>query len=636
MDVLAHSNRIDYGEALMPDEGWITSWAIGTTFSLDLEVLLTIPLALFHGKDLHETPDATNLRADMLDSLEKVKDKMFVFVQQNNIKAMKKYSLLMSFLDHNIWEMPLKTANQSFHPKLWLIRYEKDSSYKYRLIVLSRNITTATDFDISAVLEGSCTTDNVENNKPIIDVMVELMRKADNHPCQKTITNQIRKELKKVKFSAPAPFQENYYEFYPQIGCTNDCPLLSSDFKFEHLMVVSPFVDDISLSRLATQMDKENNIKPILISRNEQMEKCAPATLNDWDCYCWASSIADEDDMDAEYDISLHAKIYIMEAQKRHEYRFSTDRKTWNYWYLGSTNCTTAGMERNYEALLQLRSDNDSLSVTQAFQTLLKSNLIIKYNIPSNEQYKQCKKEQNKLQSLEQKMRECIFSLSKLQIKGSATDKKATGRYNVSLLCDKTAWKEFKENYGKDFDIRATVPAGTNETWNLAKQDSAEFHNVPCQELSRFLKIVVKLKGQKLIPEKSFLIDTGIVIPPLRHKRVMEQILYSDERMLRYLLFILDNDMPEKDQFIGMGKSNQSGKSPSSTWGQYALPVYERLLLAASRDKTALKEFIEKAEKLKGGKGERKSILNDDFFKMVDLFKPYINEKIPRRDRLRK
>ena len=543
MDVLAHSNRIDYGEALMPDEGWTTSWAIGTTFSLDLEVLLTIPLALFHGKDLHETPDVTNLRADMLDSLEKVKDKMFVFVQQNNIKAMKKYSMLLSFLDHNIWEMPLKMANQSFHPKLWLIRYEKESSYKYRLIVMSRNITTATDFDISAVLEGNCTTDNVEYNKPIIKVMVELMRKTGNHPCRKTITNQIRKELMKVKFSVPAPFQEDYYEFYPQMGCTNDCPLMSSDFNFKHLMVVSPFVDDTSLSRLATQMDKENNKKPILISRNEQLEKCAPSTLKDWDCYCWASSIADEENMDAECDISLHAKIYIMKAQKRHEYCLSTDRKTWNYWYLGSTNCTTAGMERNYEALLQLRSDNDRLSVTQAFYTLLKSRLILKYNIPSDEQYKQRKTEQDKLQALEQKMRECIFSLSKLQITGSATENKAMGRYHVSLQCDKTTWKEFKENYDKDFDIHATVPAGTNETWNLAKQDSAEFHNIPCQELSRFLKIVVKLKRQESIPAKSFLIDTGIEIPTLRHKRVMGQLLDSDERMLRYLLFILDNDI---------------------------------------------------------------------------------------------
>ncbi len=620
MDVLAYNNRIDYGEALMPDEGWTTSWAIGTTYSLDLEVLLMVPLALFHSKDLHVTPDLTNLRTDMLDSLEKVKDRMFVFVQQNKIKAMKKYSLLMSFLDQNIWEIPLKMVNQSYHPKLWLIRYEKDNTYKYRLIVMSRNITSATDFDISAVMEGESCHDLVENNTPLINVMQGLMDKT-NHNGRKSITSQIGKELKYVKFSAPAPFQENYYEFYPQMGNINDCPLLSPDYLYKHLMVISPFVDDNSLSRLVTNTDKDN--KPILISRNEQLEKCDPSTLNKWDCYCWATSIADVDDMDADYTISLHAKIYITETQRRHRWCLDTDRKKWNYWYLGSTNCTKAGMERNHEVLLQLRSDNDSLSVAQTFQTLLKSNLVIKYNIPSQEDYNQNKEKQKRLKDLEQRMRLCIFSISKLTIKGTITGTDNTDRYNVSFSCNKSAWQEFQKNFASDFTIIASVPAGTHETWNLLNQDNVEFHYIPCQELSRFIKISVKLKGQRLLTEKTFLLDTGIIIPKLRHKRVMEQILDSDERMLRYLLFILDNDMPEKEQFIGKNKENKGSKSANLIWGQYALPVYERLLLAASRGKAALKEFITKAEGLRGGKNEKNSILNDDFFKMVDLFKQY-------------
>ena len=52
MGLLEHNNRIDYGQSLMPDEGWTTSWAIGTTYSLDLEILMSVPLALFHGKYL--------------------------------------------------------------------------------------------------------------------------------------------------------------------------------------------------------------------------------------------------------------------------------------------------------------------------------------------------------------------------------------------------------------------------------------------------------------------------------------------------------------------------------------------------------------------------------------------------------
>ncbi len=95
MKVLEYTNRIDYGRILMPDEGWQTSWAIGTTFSLDLEVLMGVPLALFHGKYLSETTDLRNLRTDMLDALDKVREKLFVFVHENNISAKRSYSMLI-------------------------------------------------------------------------------------------------------------------------------------------------------------------------------------------------------------------------------------------------------------------------------------------------------------------------------------------------------------------------------------------------------------------------------------------------------------------------------------------------------------------------------------------------------------
>ena len=60
--ILAPNNRLDYGAALMPDEGWDTSWAIGTTYGLDLDVLMSIPLALFHRKYHCESTSEDNLK----------------------------------------------------------------------------------------------------------------------------------------------------------------------------------------------------------------------------------------------------------------------------------------------------------------------------------------------------------------------------------------------------------------------------------------------------------------------------------------------------------------------------------------------------------------------------------------------
>ena len=40
-------DRLDYGELLMPPEGFQLSSGIATTYSLDLHTLLAIPVALF-------------------------------------------------------------------------------------------------------------------------------------------------------------------------------------------------------------------------------------------------------------------------------------------------------------------------------------------------------------------------------------------------------------------------------------------------------------------------------------------------------------------------------------------------------------------------------------------------------------
>ena len=50
-------NRIDYGEQLNPPEGYNLIKAIGTTYSLDLEALMMIPVALFYSQKIEGNPD---------------------------------------------------------------------------------------------------------------------------------------------------------------------------------------------------------------------------------------------------------------------------------------------------------------------------------------------------------------------------------------------------------------------------------------------------------------------------------------------------------------------------------------------------------------------------------------------------
>lgn len=50
------NNRIDYGEQLIPPAGYELAHAIGTTYSLDLEALMVLPVALFILKLLMAIP----------------------------------------------------------------------------------------------------------------------------------------------------------------------------------------------------------------------------------------------------------------------------------------------------------------------------------------------------------------------------------------------------------------------------------------------------------------------------------------------------------------------------------------------------------------------------------------------------
>ncbi|RKW57751.1 MAG: hypothetical protein D8H98_12415, partial [Prevotella sp.] len=425
MNVLEKSNRLDYGLSLAPDEGWTTSWAIGTTYSLDLNVLLNIPLALFHGKYLSENSDVSNLRSDMLDALNKVKDRMFIFVHENNIHAKCKFSTLMGFIDQSIWPFKVETAYHNFHPKLWLVRYEKNNdkqTYKYRLIVMSRNITDATDFDIAVTMDSDAPSEEHHDNDSLLQMVVMLMKRTG----QTKIINQIKKELKGIRFIAPYPFDKRAPKFFHHSNKSFTSPLIS-DEKYKELLVISPFVDNYSLERLS----RKTETKPILISRELELDKCKPEVLEKWDCYQWNNMLEEASDYEENeraedeskpYGINLHAKIFIAKE--------ISGRK--NNWFVGSANCTRAGLEKNHEAMLQLSSNNEDTSPQNALETLL-PRLITKYTPKEKVLQQEDGKEQ---------MREIVFDLSQLTFK-SQIIKDTNGRYAMEVAVESREWKAF-------------------------------------------------------------------------------------------------------------------------------------------------------------------------------------------------
>ena len=601
---MGRNKRIDYGKSLMPDEGWRTSWAIGTTYSLDLEVLMNIPLALFQSKYLtDEIEDGVdNLRMDMLDALDKVKDRMFVFVHENNISAKCKNPKLVSFLDQNIWNFEPTDAFVSFHPKVWLVRYEKNTpnsdEYKYRLVVMSRNMTSATDFDIAVAMDGVPDEKGNNNNMPLKAMMAELMQKTGRND----IVEQFGKELPKVRFKAPAPFHTQV--FWPHTFDEFKCPLRHDNGieKYDELMVISPFVHNDTLKKLANKVDDKE--KRILISRENELMKCDPEVLNSWRCYAMLGNYENsnvevgEDESDV-MNVALHAKIYIVKA------KLKWDRKDSYYWFVGSTNCTEAGFNRNREALLQLKSCDESTSPNKVLESL--KPFLIEYK-PTDV------KESVQDAGGGKEMRELLFAVSRL---GYNVDLVQTGdKYKVTVsVNEKNRSKVVKD----DVSITLSLFGHDSQKWELIESISHTFDNIDCAMLSSFARVEIKAFDET----KTFLLklpiemDEGLLTA--RHKKIMSQIIGDEERMMGYILHCLDPfAMPGKQ----MKKRNQTKHGGgNSDKGLYLLPIYEKLLVAASRNPQLLDDIGRNIELLKDTRDkDGQPLLSKDFNNMWEAF----------------
>lgn len=77
--------KLDYRELLTPPEGYVVDYAVGTTYSLDLQALLTVPLAFGFITDLGDDIENIN-KLYTLSAIAETKKKFSIFCDAKNIK----------------------------------------------------------------------------------------------------------------------------------------------------------------------------------------------------------------------------------------------------------------------------------------------------------------------------------------------------------------------------------------------------------------------------------------------------------------------------------------------------------------------------------------------------------------------
>ncbi|MCA9317410.1 MAG: hypothetical protein KDB73_18130, partial [Planctomycetes bacterium] len=242
-------------ESLRPPVGYRLEAAIGTSYTLDLMALLCVPLAFtwFDWEDEEGRPSADPLA--LLEALRRHARRIHVFCQAGMTALPPTGKPLLVYLERSIVEVKPPTAGGIFHPKVWVLRFvDGEGAVRYRVLVLTRNLTFDRSWDTCLVLEGDLKDRQraYARNHPLADFVESLpglaVRGAVSGEAV-AATSLMQEELRRVAFEVPEGFDEDSLRFHPlgSPGYEEAWPFPQDVPGNRRLLVVSPFLDIGSL-----------------------------------------------------------------------------------------------------------------------------------------------------------------------------------------------------------------------------------------------------------------------------------------------------------------------------------------------------------------------------------------------------
>jgi len=304
-------NRVLYGDSLQPPPGFVFDAAIATTFSMEFDSVLAVPvsLALFAVENRDAVMDQP---LALLEGAERIAGRLAIYGERGRIQARKQeQSRLCSLFEGMIVEVSAPQGGV-FHPKIWVLRYrpaDEQGKPHMRLLVMSRNLTQDRCWDLSLRLDGVKLGPTVAINKPLVDLVRRLPDLAGGRASRETqeLTLGIADDLNRTKWDLPERFDDVSFAVNGLGGgawMPGSCTRLG---------IVSPFCDDAALGKLADL----SSSKPVLIGRTEELATCSAATRARFErVLVLDETAATEDGEEVEIGSpqGLHAKAFIAES----------------------------------------------------------------------------------------------------------------------------------------------------------------------------------------------------------------------------------------------------------------------------------------------------------------------------------
>lgn len=572
-------DRFDYGEQLNAPDGFKLDAAIATTYSLDLNALLAVSVALGF-KDTLEG-DLSGEKLVLLEAISSLKDKLKVFYQKGKINLPPEYNYLFTLLEPCLSPVvPSGGEFSSFHPKLWLLRYvesrkKRNREIRYRIIVLTRNLTFDRSWDLAISIDGEVMKEiQFEyDNRKWIDFFLELLKDEKTFAPKKTLKN----ELPYIKWTM---MKNTWGEKLLPGGGKYKHPL---DFwNIESMLVVSPFIKDAGnqikgLDWLGSKVPEGG--RKLLFSRAEELNAIGEEKLSGWECYAINSDVVEgEEKLEEGIERhNLHAKLIV------------TQRGNVVDWHLGSANATSAALgdashdPKNIEFMVRFSGNSDKIG----------SDLLVEQWVGKEDGrglfVKHMFETQDDLENVEAstQLRSLIFALIDAQwlLKGTI---EPTGVYTLTLDVNSKKLFDKIEDSGAQVEVDQLAIAGSKQL--LTEQ--MQWHNVELTQISAFIPISIRLLQAEEDRVEKVLIQVPLELEggDTRYQGILKKMLDNNEKILNYIRMLL-NPEADKNEWLAHERSRANNVNAELDVFDIESPLFEQLMFTASRHPEALERL---------------------------------------------
>ena len=604
-----------YGASLRPPPGYVFDAGVATTFSLEFETSLAIPvaLALFSSEN---TEELLKSPLALLEGLERTAERLAIFCEGGRIQAQPTpQSKLCTLLEHLITEVAAPRGG-SFHPKLWALRYrprEAGSSVRMRLLVLSRNLTRDRSWDLSLCLDGEVGRRIRAVNRPLARLIQTLPSMARDTPSDHVpdLVKGLTDDLDRTNWELPDPFDKVQFAVNG-IGRSPWRPQ-----RCYRLGVVSPFCDTAALKTLADLADRPS----LLVSRSEELVSVAREVLDRFENVSVMDELAETEDGEnnasgngtSPHLSGLHAKAFVREIG-------------WNTAItVGSGNATRPALisRNNVEVFATLTGRRskvggvDKIFGQEGFGRVLRPFQLGEIG-PIDQD----------LLNAERRVESARLELSQADLALNCTA--VTSEQN-----DQRLWRvTLRSECALNLEGLATL-----DSWPITRGEAharealtalrtgypVEIGTLPLVDITRFVAFRVTDSVHR---KATALFALGLRIeglPPYRHQAVLRYVLDSREAFLRYLrLLLADLADPLSAQFAS-GPHDGGEKWRGAADDE---PILEDMVRALSHGRDRLdsvRRLMERLEQVPSDGDE--ALIPDDFSELWEVFRAVLDEQ---------